>query len=94
LGKAHQEIGESETAAACFRRYLAGRPNDAGAWLNLGHCLLELGERDAAYDCFRQAARGDTTRYGRALTSLSSAARGRFWLKPSDAVRFLRPPSP
>jgi tetratricopeptide (TPR) repeat protein len=91
LGEAHQEIGENKPAAACFRRYLTDRPNDAGAWLNLGHCLLELDQRDAGYECFRQAARGDAIRYGRALTSLAAAARGRFWLRPSDAARFLRP---
>lgn len=92
LAKAHQELGENEPAAEGFRRYLAVRPNDAGAWLNLGHCLLELGQLDAGYECFGRAARGDATRYGTALTSLSAAARGRFWLKPSDAARSLRRP--
>ena len=29
-------------------------------------------------------------RYGAALTSLAAAARGRFWLRPSDAARFVR----
>ena len=94
LAKAHQELGENEPAAEGFRRYLAVRPNDAGAWLNLGHCLLELGQLDAGYECFRLAARGDASRYGTALTSLSAASHGRFWLRPSDAARFLRPPQP
>ena len=67
------------------------RPNDGGAWLSLGHCLLELGQLDAGYECFRTAARGDASRYGNALTSLASAARGRFWLRPSEAARFMRP---
>jgi len=92
LAKAHQELGENQPAAEGFRRYLSIRPNDAGAWLNLGHCLLELGQLDAGYECFRTAARGDASRYGTALTSLSAASRGRFWLRPSDAARFLRPP--
>lgn len=92
LAKAHQELGENEPAAEGFRRYLAIRPNDAGAWLNLGHCLLELGQLDEGYECFRLAARGDASRYGTALTSLSAASRGRLWLKPSDAARFLRLP--
>jgi Tfp pilus assembly protein PilF len=94
LAKAHQELGESEPAAEGFRRYLTIRPNDAGAWLNLGHCLLELGQLDAGYECFRMAARGDPSRYGTALTSLSAASRGRFWLRPSAATRFLRPAQP
>ena len=90
MAKAHQELGENEPAAAYFRRYLTNRPNDSGAWLNLGHCLLELGQPDVGYECFRRAARGDAKRYGTALTSLASAARGRFWLKPSEAARFLQ----
>ena len=88
IAKAHQERGESEPAATYFRDYLAIRPHDSGAWLNLGHCLLELGEFDAGYDCFRSAARGDAGRYGTALTSFAAAGRGRFWLRPSDAAAF------
>ena len=90
MAKAHQELGESEAAADYFRRYLADRPNDSGAWLNLGHCLLELGQRDAGYECFRTAARGDAKRYGIALSSLAASSRGRFWLKPSAAAQYFR----
>ena len=67
-----------------------GAPNDAGVWLNLGHSLLELGELESGYECFRTAARGDPKRYAGALSTLVKSGRGRFWLKPSDAVRFLR----
>jgi tetratricopeptide (TPR) repeat protein len=91
MAKAHQELGESQAAADYFRRYLADRPNDAGAWLNLGHCLQEIGQLEPGYECFRMAARGDAERYATALTSLAAAARGRFWLRPSAAERFLRP---
>ncbi len=90
MAKAHQEFGENEAAADYFRRYLTDRPNDAGAWLSLGHCLLEIGQLDAGYECFRGAARGDAQRYGTALSSLAAAARGQFWLRPSEAARFLR----
>jgi len=90
MAKAHQELGENEAAVDYFRRYLADRPKDSGAWLNLGHCLLELGRLEPGYECFRMAARGDAERYGTALTSLAAAARGRFWLRPSAAARFLR----
>jgi tetratricopeptide (TPR) repeat protein len=90
MAKAHQEIGENAPAADYFRRYLVSRPDDVGIWLNLGHCLLELGQIDAGYDCFRTVARGDPKRYGTALTSLAASARGKFWLKPSAAARFLR----
>jgi Tfp pilus assembly protein PilF len=90
MAKAHQEVGENAAAAAYFRRCLAARPAEAGNWLNLGHCLLELGEREAGYECFRTAARGDAKRYGEALASLVKSGRGRFWLKPSEAAHYLR----
>jgi tetratricopeptide (TPR) repeat protein len=90
MAKAHQEIGENEEAAGCFRRYLADRPDDSGALLSLGHCLLEIGEAEAGYACFRRAARGSAQRYGHALVSLAAAARGRFWLRPSQAARFFQ----
>jgi Flp pilus assembly protein TadD len=92
MAKAHQEVGENAQAANYFRRYLRDEPDDVGTWLSLGHCLLELGQRDAGYDCFRTAARGDQRRYGKALSSLASSGRGRLWLRPSAAERFLRGP--
>jgi len=90
MARAHQEIGENEAAANYLRRHLRRRPDNVGAWINLGHCLLELGELEAGYDCFRTAARADPASYGRTLNSLASAARGRFWLRPTAAERFLR----
>jgi len=90
LARAHKEVGENAPAAEYFRRYLRGRPDDAGIWLNLGHCLLELGQLDAGYECFRTAARGDQKRFGNALASLASSGRGKLWLKPSAARRFMR----
>lgn len=90
IGKAHQEIGETEAAAGYFRRYLMTRPADANAWLTFGHCLLELGQRDAGYDCFRAVARTNPERYAEALGAFVTSGRGRFWLKPSAAVRFLQ----
>jgi tetratricopeptide (TPR) repeat protein len=90
MAKAHLEVGEAELAVAYLRRLLQVKPDDRAAWLHLGHCLLELGQMDAAYNCFRAAARGDAKNYGTALNSFVAANRGRFWLKPSDALRFLR----
>ncbi len=89
MAKAHQEVGENRMAAEYFRRCLINRPNDASAWLSLGHCLLELGDRDVGFECFRTVARNDPKRYGDALASLVKSARGRFWLKPSAAAQFL-----
>ena len=90
MAKAHLEIGECEPAADYFRGALQINPNDQPAWLHLGHCLLELGQLDAGYNCFRTAARGDARHYGNALSSFAAANRGRFWLRPSAAMRFLR----
>jgi tetratricopeptide (TPR) repeat protein len=90
MAKAHRNIGETQAAADYFRRYLASSPGDQSTWLHLGHCLLELGQLDAGYECFRTAARGDPRRYGNALASLATSGRGRLWLKPSMAARFLR----
>jgi tetratricopeptide (TPR) repeat protein len=90
LGKAHYATGDNAAAADCFRRCLRSSPDHNTAWLHLGHCLLELGEREAGEDCFRAAARGDAKRYGRALASLAASGRGRAWLRPSAAARFLR----
>jgi tetratricopeptide (TPR) repeat protein len=90
IGQAHQENGESQAAADYFRRYLIVNPGDQGAWVRLGLCLLALGQRDAGNDCFRTVARRDSKGFGSALASLVKSSRGRFWLKPSDAARFLR----
>jgi tetratricopeptide (TPR) repeat protein len=89
LAMARQESGEYQSAAEYFRRCLTLKPNDTSALLNLGNCLLELGQNDDGYECFRAAARGDAKRYGLALGSLVKVARGRFWLKPSEAAAFL-----
>jgi tetratricopeptide (TPR) repeat protein len=92
IAQAHQENGESQAAADYFRRYLIVNPGDQGAWVRLGLCLLALGQRDAGDDCFRTVARRDSKGFGNALASLVKSSRGRFWLKPSDAARFLREP--
>jgi len=90
MGKAHYSSGEFNAAVGYFRQSLMSRPDDHNTWLLLGHCLLVLGERDAGYECFRTAARGDPKRYGKALLSLAASARGRAWMRPSAAARFLR----
>ncbi len=90
MGRAHYGSGDSATAAGYFRQSLKSRPDDHDAWLFLGHCLLILGQNDAGNECFRAAARGDARRYGKALLSLAASGRGRAWIKPSAAARFMR----
>jgi tetratricopeptide (TPR) repeat protein len=91
LGKAHQELREYAAAAECYRRSLRGR-SEPLTWHHLGRCLLMLGQNDEAYDCLRWAVRGDPKRYAGVLGTLLKAPRGRFWLKPSAAARFIREP--
>jgi Flp pilus assembly protein TadD len=92
MGAAFYATGDNGVAADFFRRCLRSRPDDDTVWLQLGHCLLRLGDHDAGYECFRTAARGDAKRYGRALSSLAASGRGRAWLRPSVAARFMRRP--
>lgn len=89
LAMSHQALAENGAAAALYRRYVIIRPKDADAWANLGHCLLALSQREAGLDCFRAAARTDPKRYGNVLSSLVKSPRGRFWVRPSAATRFL-----
>ena len=90
MGKAHQASGEHHTAIEYFRRCLLLVPNDVGTLLNLGYSLLEINDLDAGYECFRVAARGNSKCYSSALTTMVKSRRGRFWLNPSMAQKFLR----
>lgn len=90
MGKAYQGAGENRAAVDYFQQCLMHAPNDVGTLLNLGHSLLEIGDLNAGYECFRLAAQGDQKRYSGALTTLVKSGRGRFWLRPSAAAKFLR----
>jgi tetratricopeptide (TPR) repeat protein len=82
--------GEYADAADTFRRVVALRPDDALARADLGRCLLEMGQREAGEASIRQATRDRPQLLNRAITSLAVASRGRFFLRPSEAVKFLR----
>jgi tetratricopeptide (TPR) repeat protein len=82
--------GEYADAADTFRRVVALRPGDALARADLGRCLLEMGQREAGEASIRQATRDRPQLLNRAIMSLSVASRGRFFLRPSAAVKFLR----
>jgi tetratricopeptide (TPR) repeat protein len=81
--------GEYAAAAELYRRALGVRPDDGVTRNNLGICLLEMGERGAAETNLRAAARGAPQAAGRSIASLASASRGRFFLRPSAAAKFL-----
>lgn len=78
-----------EGAAETFKRLVMADPSNAEARLRLGTCLLNLGETAAALACMRAAAAQGPQFYSKALRTLISSGRGRFWLRPSDAKRSL-----
>ena len=82
--------GDYASAAEAFRRVVALRPGDAVARAELGRCLLEMGERDAGEASIRLATRESPELFGRAIMSLAISSRGRFFLRPSAAAKFLR----
>ena len=82
--------GEYASAAETFRRIVALRPGDAVARAELGRCQLEMGERDAGEANIRMATQERPELFGRAVMSLAIASRGRFFLRPSAATKFLR----
>jgi tetratricopeptide (TPR) repeat protein len=92
LGLAHVLAmdGDYAQAAALCREALALRPDDAMTQIELARCLLEQGDRSAAEAILRAATRGGAQLVGTALVTLASAARGRLFLRPSDALRFLK----
>lgn len=77
-------------AAKHLRRALVLNPTHPPAHLNLGVCLLELQQHDAALTSLRTAVAGGPQFFGQALKALISSGHGRFWLRPSDAAKFLK----
>jgi tetratricopeptide (TPR) repeat protein len=89
LGWALAADGEYAGAADLFRQALAARPGDAVVRLELAKCLLELGEREAGEAELRIAAGGEAAQAGPALLALAATPHGRFFLRPSAAMKFL-----
>ncbi len=85
--------GDDAAAAELYRQALAKRPDDAATRIGLGKCLLEMGDRDAGEAALRAAARGGAQMAGPALAALAATAHGRFFLRPSDAAKFLNAPT-
>jgi Flp pilus assembly protein TadD len=90
LAKVMALDGEYAAAADLHRRALGLRPDDAMTRTNLGACLLEMGQRDAGEASLRAVASGAPHLSGMAITSLAAASHGRFFLRPSEAAKFLR----
>jgi tetratricopeptide (TPR) repeat protein len=90
LGVALMNDHEYAQAAELFRNMVAADPANANARLSLGNCLLNLGEDDVAYACLRAASVRGPQYFGKALRVVVGAGRGKFWLRPSDADKFLK----
>ena len=87
LGTVLMDDGDFAAAADRFRQALARDPGYAQARLNLGTCLLELGRWDEAIECLRAVVKAAPMLYTKALQTLVTAGRGRFWLKPKRRRR-------
>ena len=81
--------GDYAAAADMFRHLLALRPDDAMTRADLAACQLESGTRDAGESTLRAAARGRPEMLGRAIHLLAATSHGRFFFRPSAAVKFL-----
>jgi tetratricopeptide (TPR) repeat protein len=90
LAKVMALDGEYDAAADLYRRVLALEPNDSETRNNLAKCLLELGDREAGEAALRAATRAAPQLAHKSIQVLAASSHGRFFLKPSAAVEFLR----
>jgi tetratricopeptide (TPR) repeat protein len=90
LASATAQAGDPAAAAELYRQVLTVRPDDAATRLELGRCLLELGRREAGEAALRAAAQTSEALAGPAILALAATPHGRFFLRPSDARRFLK----
>ena len=81
--------GDYAAAAGMFRHLLALQPDDAMTRADLAACQLELGARDTGEATLRAATRGRPEMLGRAIHLLAATSHGRFFFRPSAAVKFL-----
>jgi Flp pilus assembly protein TadD len=81
--------GEYAAAEDAFRHLVALRPDDGMTRADLGACQLELGARGAGESTLRVATRGRPEMLGRAIHMLAATSHGRFFFRPSAAVKFL-----
>ena len=76
-------------ASELFRRVLEINPSDSLARLALGICLIESAKPEAGLENLSAASRANAKMFGQTLNAIASAGKGRFWLRPSAARRFL-----
>ena len=81
--------GEYAAAAEIYRHVVALQPDDAMTRIDLGICQLELAERSAGEASLRAATRARPETLNRAINALVTSSHGRFFFRPSAAVKFL-----
>lgn len=93
---AHEEAGLLErdrarysTAIGHLRAALCCQPGRPVAEFALGYCLQETGAMDQALEVYRTALKRDAGLYGAVVKNLTTAAKGRLWLRPKDLRRDL-----
>lgn len=76
-------------ATELFKRVLAADPSDSLARLALGICQIESGQAAPGFANLSAAGKTNEKMYGQTVNAIASAGKGRFWLRPSVARRFL-----
>lgn len=89
LARVMELDGDYGAAVALYRGALELRGDDPAAQIALGKCLVELGEREAGEAMLKQAARHSAGAAWQAIVGMSATARGRLFLRPSEALGFL-----
>ena len=90
LGTVLMDRGDFARAAELFRGALSANADDTLARIALGKCLLELGDTEAGLACMRAASVRGAESHGKVIAALLSSGHGRFWLRPSEAAKFLK----
>ena len=88
LGVLRHAQGRTDEAIALVREALALRPEDAGAWNNLGNILLLGGQADAAADAWQHRIDAGGAASAQALSNLAVLYRKQG--RPADAERAAR----
>jgi len=95
LSLLRQDVGDLSGAAQALERVQALAPERADAPLNLGIVLQDLGRLDEAMRAYARAYRLHEESFGRIAHALSTAPRGKLWLKLDDLrteLHYLAPP--
>jgi predicted TPR repeat methyltransferase len=88
LGVLRHAQGRTDEAIALVRDALAQRPDDAGAWNNLGNILLLAGQADAAAEAWQRSVDAGGAASAQALSNLAVLYRKQG--RPADAERASR----